>query len=818
MGDTCFHCGSAIAPGTGHAAEVDGAPRAFCCGGCEAAARTILAQGLGRYYELRTAGTPVAFAGARSWAHYDRDAALRRYTHLRDDGTRDASVRIDGMHCAACAWLIENSLRAVDGLCDIVIDPSGGRAELRYDPGRVALASLLERIEMIGYAPRPLAFSASRGDDWAAERRAALRRLGVAGFGMMQVMTFAYSLYVGALDGIAPDLERLLRFVSLLVATPVVLYSAQPFFAGAWRSLRARRPGMDVPVALGIGGAYAWSVFTTLRGYGEVYFDSVVMFTFFLLAGRFVEMSLRHRAGRHADALARLLPDGALRVTDGRAERVTVEELSPGDRVRVRPGERVPADGEVVSGRTEVDEALLTGESVPVVRGTGDTLIAGSLNVGGVVEMRVTRTGQDSTLATVARLLERAQGSRPPVAELADRVAGWFVVGVLLLAAAVGLYWWQTDPARAFPIVLAVLVVTCPCALSLATPAALAAATTRLARTGLLVTRTRAIEALARADRFVFDKTGTLTRGQLRIDDVRLLSERVPRHECIALAAALEAHSEHPVARAFAGLAGGRVAHDVVTIAGSGVEGTVNGRRYRIGRPDYALAIAGAEAPDILTHGDARTAVVLADADGPLAAFLLADELRADAAATLVRLRALGIDSRIASGDRPEVVAACARRLGGLEHRGGASAADKLALVRELQAQGHVVATVGDGVNDAPLLAGADVSVAIGGGSDLAKVSADIVLPGADLAPLAAGVAVARRTLAIVRENLAWAIVYNAAAVPLAAMGMLTPWAASIGMSASSLLVVLNAARLLRGAPARAPAANAPVALPAAGT
>jgi P-type Cu2+ transporter len=529
-----------------------------------------------------------------------------------------------------------------------------------------------------------------------------------------------------------------------------------------------------------------------------VYFDSAVMFTFFLLLGRYIEMSLRHRSGLQHDALARLLPESALRVRGGTAERVALDELRTHDCLRVLPGERVAADGEILSGNTEVDESLLTGESVPRTRGPQQTLLAGTLNLTGAIEMRVIRLGPDSTLAAVSRLLERAHRSRPQVAALADRVAGWFVSGVLLLAVLVGAWWLHVDAARAFPTVLAVLVVTCPCALSLATPAALAAATARLAREGLLVTRGRALEQLARADHIVFDKTGTLTRGEVRLAGVTALTARVSRARCLAVAAALEARSGHPLARAFAGLPESSEVRDVTCAAGRGIEASIDGVRCRIGRLEYvranctAAGSAPAEAAD-----DMQTSVVLGDESGLLAVFRLSDTVRTDACEALRKLEGLGLRPQIASGDRGGAVAHIAGILGVHEARADMTAAGKLALVQALQAGGHRVVMVGDGVNDAPVLAAADVSVAIGSGTDLAKVSADIVLLGERLGPLASAVETSRLMLRIIRENLTWAVFYNAIAVPLAAAGWLQPWMAVVGMSSSSLLVVLNATRLL---------------------
>jgi P-type Cu2+ transporter len=796
--EPCFHCGGETPPEAPYAVQVDGRTCVVCCPGCQAAAQLVLSEGLGRFYQFRTGvgGTPDT--APQNWPVFDREASLRRYTHELPGGEREVSMQLEGLHCAACAWLIENSLRRLDGVREVQVIPGASRAQIRFDARRSPLSVILARIHALGYIAKPMSFTAA--DSLAGtERRLALQRLAVAGFGMMQVMTFAVSLYAGAMQGMHAEIARLLRMVSLIVATPVVLFAAQPFFAAAWRSLRAGTLGMDVPVATSIGAAYLWSVGATLLGHGPVYFDSAVMFTFFLLLGRYVEMSLRHRSGTQQHALARLLPDSVLRIDGERAERVTPEELHAGDLLRVLPGERIAADGVVETGSSEVDESLLTGESMPCLREPGQSLNAGTLNVNGVLEMRVARVGQDTSLCAVARLLDRAQASRPPIAEQADRFAAWFVGAVLLLAAATGMYWLQVEPARAFPTVLAVLVVTCPCALSLATPAALAAASSRLARLGLLVTNGRALERLAVADRIVFDKTGTLTRGQPRIVDVRLLDAHVSRNRCLAIAAALERFSAHPIAQAFAAITPAVGASEARTAVGRGVEAMLEGVRYRIGTLDYVRELSGAGSdgePD--PSQDRHTLIALGDDQGVLAEFALADGLREDARATLELLRSQGLTTLIASGDRDSAVAAASSSLGGVRAFSRLDAGAKVALVRELQAAGHRVAMVGDGVNDAPVMAAADVSIALGGGTDLAKVSADIVLLGQRLAAIPLGIECARRARRIVRENLCWAALYNATAVPLAASGLLQPWMAAIGMSASSLLVVLNAMRLLK--------------------
>jgi Cu2+-exporting ATPase len=792
---TCFHCGNATPGNSAFAIDVDGTRHAVCCAGCEAAAMLVLSEGLGRYYEFRSVSAPPS-TDERNWSIYDREQALRRYTHQREDGTRELSVQVDGMHCAACAWLIEGGLRALPGLLDIHVNASSRRAHLRFDPKLIGMGVILERIFRLGYRPQPLSFTADN-DPSVNERREALRRLGVAGIGMMQVMTYAVSLYAGAMDGMAPNLARLLRFVSLLVATPVVLYAAQPFFVAAWRGLRTRTLVMDLPVALSISAAYLWSVWTTLRGVGEVYFDSAVMFTFFLLLGRYIEMSLRQGYGVHNDAIARLLPESALRIAQAHEERVLPDELLVGDRLRVLPGERIAADGIIVAGMTFVDESLLSGEALPRGRAAGDTVTAGTLNLESSIEIRVTAVGHSSTLAAISRLLAYAHANRPRIAEVADRFASWFVGGILLLAAAVASYWLHADATRVFPTVLAVLVVTCPCALSLATPAALAAAMTRLARLGLLVTRSRALETLSRVDIMVFDKTGTLSTARIDVTEIRVLNPAADVARCAAIAAALERHSEHPIARAFTAI---RAATDVTSVhcvPGSGIEGRVSETMYRIGRAEYVLGICTSDGAAALPQESTSSSVFLGDTQGLLAEFLLSEGLRPEAFSTIIRLNALGIASRIASGDRNAPVLALAHRLE-IPGKGDLRAADKVRLVRELQSQGHTVGMVGDGINDAPVLAAANVSAAIGSGTDLAKVNADIVLMSPSLEALAAGIETSRRCMRIIRQNIAWAVLYNATAVPLAAAGWLQPWMAAIGMSASSLLVALNAMRLLR--------------------
>lgn len=787
----CFHCGEPVPRGERRTVAIDGAEHPVCCAGCEAVATMIAGSGLTDFYRFRTAtsGQPVDEA-PEEWQAYDRPENQRPFVRQLDATRREAVLLVEGLTCAACGWLIEHVLARVDGVEEIRVNPATGRAHLRWDVSRVPLSDLFRHIGDLGYRPHPLtpeeAVPAA-----LRERRQALKRIGVAGLAMMQVMMYAVALYAGAFQGIEPVYEHFLRAVSLVVTTPVVFYSAVPFFRGAWRDLQARRPGMDVPVALAIGGAYAASVWQTATGGGEVYFDSVTMFVFFLSVARYLEMTARQRANATNDAVGRLLPGTALRLGADGEERVTISRLQPGDRVIVRPGDAVPTDGRIVSGASHLDESMLTGESTPVRRSTGEAVVGGSVNTTATLTVSVERVGAETTVAHIRRLLERAQNERPPLARLADRIASHFVAGVLLIAGIVASVWLVIAPERAFEITLAVLVVTCPCALSLATPTALVAATGRLVGLGLVVTRARALESLARVDRLILDKTGTLTEGRVGITAV-VATGHEPEAECRALAAALERHSAHPIASAFREDDDGRPTGPMRVVDGAGVEGEIEGRHYRLGRRDWACG-------DGVDGGGDGGGIALADARGLLATFTLADPLRAEAAAALSTLGELGVSVEIASGDAQDVVDDLAAALDVEGARGRLSPADKLDHLQSLQSQGHVVAMVGDGVNDAPVLGGADVSIAMGSGTDLAQNSADIVLTSGRLAALPEGIRQARRTLSVIRQNLAWAIGYNLVAVPLAATGAVAPWMAAIGMSASSLIVVLNAMRLHAG-------------------
>ena len=814
MSQGCYHCGLPVPPATEFTTTIDGQPRDMCCAGCQAVAEAIVAGGLGDYYRHRDAmpesRREALPAVVEELGLFDHPDVQRNFVRPTGEHEREAALILEGITCAACVWLNEQHVARQPGVTGVEINYATRRARVRWDERQIQLSKILEAIAAIGYRAHP--YDATRSELVAQkERRVALWRLFVAGFGMMQVMMYAIPVYLADDGTMTPDIESLMRWASLVLTLPVILYSAAPFFANAWRDLRLGRVGMDVPVALGVGSAFLASLWATISASGEVYFDSVTMFVFFLLGGRYLEMVARQRAARGVEGLAKALPAFAQRylgAAGDELERVAVTNLAVGDRVLVKPGETIPADGIVTAGASSTDESLLTGESRPLAKAVGDAVIGGSVNVVSPLTIRVERVGEETRLASIQRLMERAASEKPRVMEVADRIAARFVGALLLVAAVTGVAWWFADPARALWVFVAVLVVSCPCALSLATPAALTVATGALSRLGVLVTRGHAIETLARADCFVFDKTGTLTAGRPSV--VETLSRwRLGSDEALGLAATLEEGSEHAIGHALREAAAGRSAPGDVTDArartGQGIEASWQGRPVRLGSIDFAAAGHGQAPPDEaeqwLAAGD--SVVALADDAGWLALFRLTDTAREGAAAAIAGLKAMGIRIAVFSGDSQGAVARIAADLGIDDARGGMMPEHKHQAIKALQDAGATVAMVGDGVNDAPVLAQAHVSIAMGGGTDLARSQGDVVLLSNDLTHLADGVAMARRTLAIIRQNLVWAFVYNITAVPLAMAGWITPWLAGIGMSASSLLVVLNALRLQRQKPTR---------------
>jgi P-type Cu2+ transporter len=826
----CFHCGLPVPRGAHYPVSFEGRVRETCCGGCQAVATAIIENGLGGYYRHRTApagspGEPLIPDELRQLRLFDQPEVQRQFVTDETDRAsgkvlREASLILEGITCAACVWLNERHVRALSGVADFTVNYSTHRARVRWDPERLALSDILQAIRGIGYRAHPYD-PGTRDKAFQRERHVALRRLAVAGLGMMQVMMLAVALWLGAGDEDYADLLQFMRWVAAGLTTPVVFYSALPFFRSAWRDLQHRQLGMDVPVSLAILSTYFASVYSVLLGTGEhVYFESVAMFVFFLLTSRYLELMARQRSSQAIDRLDRLIPALATRVApDGSDEQVPVAELVPGDRVRVRPGESLPADGLVEDGESTVNQALLTGEPEPCLRAAGDAVTGGTVNVDSPLLVRVTRVGAETTLAAIQRLLDRAQTEKPRLARMAEKGTGHFVAAVLILTALVGMVWYLwIAPERAFWVVVAMLVATCPCALALATPVAITTTTGVLSRIGLLLTRGQAVEDMAKASVVCFDKTGTLTVGRPEWVATQVLVPDHGEQELLAMAAALERHSEHPLARALVQAAGAvpaRPLEHVRNVAGRGLSGTLDGVEIRVGTAGFVgleRIPEGVRAPQ--THAQA-TAVWLARAGEVVGVFWLADQPRPRVRETVAELQALGVEVVLLSGDRPEAAAIFASSAGIAEAHGGMTPEDKVEYVRRRQVRGEIVLMAGEGINDAPVLAGADVSLAMGSGTRIAQTQADLVLMSDHLEAIPAAIRQARRTLAIVRQNIYWAVGYNALALPVAATGLLTPWLAALGMSLSSLIVVGNALRLRRDGEDLLPGTSGRAALPA---
>ena len=810
QGDSgCFHCGLPLDPGYDATLPVLGAPRAFCCPGCLTVCKTIVDAGLDDYYAQRRDKAFTADAVpelVRRLGYYDHPKVQKSFVR-EQGGSREAYLLLENIRCAACLWLNEQVLRGLDGVLDIDLDYASHHARVRWDPARIRLSEILESIASIGYVAHPYD-PARRVELQALQRRRSNERLIFAGVIGMVVMHFAIAGYVmGYADETGPLSlwVRIGRWTSLFAVTVLLAYPGQEFFIGAWRDLRRRRLGMDLPIALGLGFAYLGSLHATWFQTGEVYFDSIAMFVFLVLLARRIELRGRTRAADALDRVGRITPQMATRVDACGDSTVPVVDLRPGDRVRVRPGEAVPVDGRILSGHSGFDESLLTGEALPVTRGVGETVVGGACNVDQPVLIEVLHDSGDSTAAEIHRLLTRGLGEAPRYAVLAQRAAGWFVGVVLVIATVTAGLWLWLDPAAALPNTIAVLIVTCPCALALATPVAAAIGVGRLADQGILAARADAVEGLAHCDTFAFDKTGTLTFGELALERVECRGE-LQREQALAIAAALERHSEHPVGKALCqAAAAAKTAHltatDLTNAPGLGVTGRTLNRIWRIGKPEFAL---GPSTPDAELARHITTAqdggglvVVLHDGATALAVFVLRDRLRPGIAGLFRELRRGGV-RRIAvlSGDSQASVAHCVTGLAVDEAHGDLSPADKLRWIRGAQQDGARVAMVGDGINDAPTLAAADVSVSFAHATALAQVHSGLLVLGNGLDAIATMRDLARRIERNIRQNLAWAAGYNLLALPAAALGLVPPWGAAIGMSLSSLLVVLNALRL----------------------
>ncbi|OUS53351.1 heavy metal translocating P-type ATPase [Shewanella sp. SACH] len=792
---SCFHCQEPVLTGQQFVTRINDRDELMCCPGCQAVSQAIVDAGLLSYYKFRTepgskqnALVPEALT---QFSAYDLPEVQQDFVHS-EDNIESVSLSIDGITCAACAWLIEHKVKQLTGVSQVLVNSTTQRAMISWDKRTVKLSDILGQISRIGYQAAPYQVDEQELNNKLNSRKFLLR-LGLAGFATMQVMMFALALYTGYFTDLDVQYRDYFRWVSMIFATPVVLYSAQPFYFSAIRTLLSGKLNMDVSVSIAIGGAYVASCFATVNGTGEVYFESVSMFTFFLLLGRYFEQKARQKASVSSSNLHKLVPLTAHLVNDNGQEEIPAKKLRLNDVILVKPGEMIAADGVVIEGHTSINEAMLTGEQMPIEKTIASQVYAGTINVDQPIKVSVTALGQDQLVAEIIRLQELASNTKPAIALLADKLSRYFSGTILTIATITYLVWHQISPEDAFWVTLSVLVATCPCALALATPTAVTCATAIFTRLGIITRKAGVFEKLPQIKHVVFDKTGTLTCGTLSIGQTQCMAD-LTKTQALAIAAALETGSRHPIAAAFAVFADNAlVTEEVHHEVGFGVRGRIDGTDYLIGNAVFTGASIDSRDPTQKIWL-ARSCNELLEV---LASFEIQDNIRQDSKATVEMLKQQGCRISIASGDSSGHVHQLAKELGIDDVHSGLTPADKLALVTRLQ-QHTRVAMFGDGINDAPVLAGADLSVAMGSGSAIAKNSADLILLGDHLSRFTQAVSVAKLTTQIIRQNLAWALGYNALILPLAVTGHVAPYIAAIGMSASSLIVVGNSLRLLR--------------------
>ena len=790
--------------------EISGQNQPMCCAGCQAVAQAIVTAGQSSFYKNRTEFSSKANDLIPDFLNelkvYDNVRIQQSFVRKKSTHIREASLLLEGITCAACIWLNEQHLARQKGVLSVQINYATHRARVLWDNKQIALSDILASIQSIGFVAHPYNPEQQQAL-LEKEAKVQLRRLGVAGIMGMQIMVISVALYLGAWSGIDASYRKLFHWAGFILVLPILLYSARPFFSAALRDIKSVKLGMDVPVSLGISIAFLGSFSTTLTGSGEVYYDSVAMFVFFLLTARFFEFKARVYSADVSERLTRATPTTTRRFSSIKKhyESIAVVDLEMGDRVKVYAGEVIPSDGFVIEGVSGVNESLLTGESLPRLCKAGDRVVAGSVNAESPLVVRVTAVGQDTVLSNLISLMEKAQGEKPAIAIFANRIAGWFVLFILGIATIAGVYWYQTGTDQWLVIVISLLVVTCPCALSLATPVALTAATGALANTGMIISGGSVLENMSKLHDFIFDKTGTLTDGQLKL--IRMVNfSDYSDDNIFRLAAVLEEDSEHLIGKALFNYAR-ELNLDLSTIAvqsiknvpGQGVLANVDGSTYAIGNHEFVSKHSGSSLPESALHelsNEGASLVFLSQQSNILAAYLLGDEIRPGAKRLLTDLKKLGVETHLFTGDTKQAAYRVGDALGIVDVQSKMTPENKLSHMKAIQSKNKIVAMIGDGINDALVLAGANVSVAMGSAAGLAKLNADVVLTSNSLDVLGNGLRHAKRTVRIIHQNLGWALIYNLIAIPAAASGYVAPWMAALGMSLSSLFVVLNSSRL----------------------
>ncbi len=813
---SCFHCTLPVTPANEVVAEIDGAQHAFCCTGCKSVCEAIYAAGLEGFYKRTLEGEQLAPPPElpKELALYDMDEVQEEFVDSLGE-VRDIYLLVEGIHCAACVWLIENSLQALPGILEARVNLSGRRLHVKWDHSQLKLSTIIKRLGRIGYAATPYDPESAEGS-LNRENRKLLYRMGFAGFSMMNLLWISIALYSGADQG---EYRSLLHWVGFSLATPTLIYSGFPFFKGAWSGLRHLHLGMDLPIAIGAGITYLYSLYVTIMGssVGEVYYDTVVNFLFVILVGRYLEAISKRQAVASTQRLLDLQPRVAtLLLADGEEKIVPIRTVKQGQTVLVRPGERIPVDGRVINGTSAVDEAMLTGEAEPVAKGEGGRVSAGTINGHGPLQINVEELLKDTALGRIIRLVESAQASKAPIQCVADRIVPWFVAATLGLALATFAFWVRSDIEQALMAATAVLIITCPCAFGLATPMSIAVASGLGARYGILVKNGEVLETFSTIDHFVFDKTGTLTEGRMTVTSVQMADENwslgremsSTTQDVIGDLVALERHSEHPVAAAILACAeqaelplATRTVSDFENHPGFGVTAQVDNRVVAAGNTAWMRKLGITSDPGLEQKSRALDeqgigSLICAVNGQEVALIGIEDQIREDAPQLIADLKSEGMELTLLSGDRRSTAEAIADRLGGMAVIAEVLPEDKDRVIGALQQNQHKVAMVGDGVNDAPALVRANVGIALGSGTDVSIASSDIVLMSSELEKVRLASALSRRTLRTIRQNIGISITYNLIMVPLAMMAFVTPLVAAVSMPISSLLVIGNAARI----------------------
>lgn len=787
----CFHCGEPNPSDTFFSVTIKNKKRQMCCPGCEAVAQTIVDSGLTSYYEHRSEnaekGGTLLPEQLTQFAHYDIEKIQEEFVK-QNEQLSEITLTVEGITCAACAWLIEKQLRRLTGLQFINVNTTLHRVVIRWDQDKLKLSTILTEIRRVGYKAYPFQINQQEAL-YTQQAKSYLRRLGLAGIATMQVMMFAIALYADIFSNMEAQFIHYFRWVSFIIATPVLLYSAQPFYINAWRNLRNLTLGMDIPVSIALLGAYIASAYATIMSTGEVYFEAISMFTFLLLLGRLLELRARRKASETSSNLLRLLPSIAILLENNKESLIPAKTLSIGQIILVKAGETIPVDGIILTGISNIEESMLTGEHLPVHKRDNNLVFAGTVNLTSPLTIRVTKLTQHSLIADIIHLQDSAQQNKPHIEVVADQVSRYFVGTLLITALCTYIGWYLIDPSQAFWITLSVLVATCPCALSLATPTALTCATASLNKQGILIKQHHVLETLNKIDHMLFDKTGTLTHGDFVLLNITLHSN-FSQQQCIDLASQLEKTSEHPISKAF----NKQHKHtliitDLLNFPGQGLQATYQGQQLKLGHAQFCAITDPLDSKELVIY--------LTLAGALIASFELGDTLRKSAPQISRYCQENNIETTLLTGDISAKSEQLATLLQLTNVHKGVTPEGKLQHLRTLQLSQQVL-MVGDGINDAPVLAGANVSVALSSGTDIAKNSADVILLGEDLYKIAILSQTAQKTTAIIKENLAWAIVYNLIIVPLAITGYVPPYIAVLGMSFSSLIVVSNSLRLLK--------------------